>query len=85
MAKIRCKPCISSNTALPNAKCSKNQQCAISLGKEKDEVFEMSMGNKISRFIELRRAYRELQQLSDAGLKDIGLSRGAVKSAVYGK
>ncbi|MGV1760099.1 MULTISPECIES: DUF1127 domain-containing protein [Rhizobium] len=45
----------------------------------------MTVVSKLSRFIELRRAYRELQQISDAGLKDIGLSRGAVKSAVYGK
>ncbi|WP_082597296.1 DUF1127 domain-containing protein [Rhizobium sp. Root708] len=45
----------------------------------------MKIGSKISEFIQLRKAYRQLSQLDDAALKDIGLSRGEIKRAVFGR
>ncbi|AYG62549.1 DUF1127 domain-containing protein [Rhizobium jaguaris] len=45
----------------------------------------MKTNNRIIEFFELRKAYRELAQLSDSALKDIGLARGDIKRAVYGR
>lgn len=45
----------------------------------------MITSNKISQFFEMRRAYRDLARLSDSALKDIGLARGDIRRAVYGR
>ncbi|RUM20486.1 DUF1127 domain-containing protein [Rhizobium vallis] len=45
----------------------------------------MKTSSKIIDFFQMRKAYRQLSQLSDASLKDIGLSRGDIRRAVYGR
>ncbi len=44
----------------------------------------MKIANRIVEYFQLNKAYRELQRLDDAALKDIGVSRSDMKRRVYG-
>lgn len=45
----------------------------------------MKIGKRIVEFFETRRAYKLVASLDDAALKDIGITRGEIKSRVYGR
>ena len=45
----------------------------------------MNIRQKIRNYVENRRAMNELQSLSDHALSDIGLSRGQIRTAVFGR
>lgn len=44
----------------------------------------MRIGNKITEYFQLRKAYREMARLDDATLKDLGVARSEIKRAVWG-
>lgn len=45
----------------------------------------MKIGNAITEYFRLRKAYRELSRLDDASLKDIGVPRSQIRQAVFGR
>jgi uncharacterized protein YjiS (DUF1127 family) len=64
----------------------------ISLLKTTPRVFTLASpvrildgwANRLSAYLECRRAIKKLSQLDDRELRDIGLSRGRIESAVHG-
>lgn len=45
----------------------------------------MQVGNKITEYLKLRRAYREMSRLDDATLKDLGVPRSEIRNVVFGR
>ena len=45
----------------------------------------MKIRQKITEYVEMRRAVRELNALDDRGLSDIGISRSQIQAAVFGR
>lgn len=45
----------------------------------------MKLGERLRRYVELRRAVRELEGLDDRALHDIGVARSHIRGAVEGR
>ncbi|GCA48171.1 MULTISPECIES: DUF1127 domain-containing protein [Sinorhizobium] len=45
----------------------------------------MKIRQKITEYVKMRRAVRELNALDDHALSDIGISRSQIQAAVFGR